>query len=201
MITHRVFLDHPDFAAVFADSLNAWARTEIELADLMAELMGAPWAPSMATYNTLGSLEIRLSAIREVGRLVLPQEMTDDLTEVFRLVRKGAKRRNKLAHSLWGQSDQHPGCLIRAPHFSEILADKEYTEAWTLSDFVEVQTALNALFIKVRTILAPAKQYAREQPLNRERLGALHRDQEARRAQSKTNPKARPPSQSAKKDK
>jgi hypothetical protein len=189
----QVFRENPEFAGFLADAINVWSWVEDELAELMAIMVGAPFAVSMATYNTLGSLEIRLSATQKVAKLVLSKELRDKLVELFKVVRKTAKRRNKLAHSLWTVSSEGPDSLMRTPHYSEVQGDRDQRELWSKQDFVDVWWASTVLFTRLRQFTAEARAHLKEHPPTRGRSLPPPRGPAVPRDPSKTSPSARAP--------
>lgn len=156
-------LREPETAAHLGAISNAWAMIEARAADFMAYMVSEPnFTDDQRRMDPLGTdLFSALLTWKQrwaIMRTILKTRLTDKEWKSFSkrfetlsaALAKAAKLRNTLVHSIWGQSDAHKGCLIRATPYlivEEILRDEaQVVDQATLMEHVtQLQDALHLL--------------------------------------------------------
>lgn len=101
--------------ALVANAITAWSLVETMLGFTLVMLLGGRAKPAVAMYQSLASTTAKDAALSAAASAVLEGEDLEIFNAVRALVRKGAKRRNKLAHGVVGTSKEVPDALVIVP--------------------------------------------------------------------------------------
>ena len=157
-----LFRDRPAFAIEVATIMLLWARTEQLLADFLVFMQGGDSRSTMAVYHSLGSLEIRLTALQSVAKRTLPEASYREFLKLAKEIRAAAKKRNSIAHAVWAENGFFPDGIIKQPHASEHFSKNRPSELWEMQDFVAVRNRLLTLQGRIRAFVYSVYQFGQE---------------------------------------
>jgi hypothetical protein len=109
-----VFLKRPDLSVLALSAIGTWSRVEFSFLRMFVVLMGGPETLSASIYVGLETQSAKTTAITVAANSLL-KDRPDELRAVkalIKLAKTHQKSRNKLAHWMWGYSDQLPKALL-----------------------------------------------------------------------------------------
>lgn len=105
---------HAWLGMLAAEAIGTWSTVDAQLTKLLGTMLGAAWRPANAMFAELSSSTAQTAAIKGVAREHFkdrPRE-AEVFTAIMTAVASGWKRRNPLAHHLWGYSDDLDDALL-----------------------------------------------------------------------------------------
>lgn len=158
------FGDRPNFAIELATTMHVWTTIELDLADLLIFLQRGDARALMAVYFSITSLEARLNTLQMIVKNTLPEEFHKQFIALSKNVRKGAKKRNAIAHARWAENGVFPDGIIRLPHAYEVFNKKREVELWRIPDFKEINRELKVLRRQTSAFAHQVYQTHRKKP-------------------------------------
>jgi hypothetical protein len=113
----------PELATIVGDCLTRWPYVEIDLAVLLAKLLGSQSDPAMAMFATMRGYRNQEDAIEAAAAVTLTEQDADLVKSLLRVVRTASRARDDLAHGLWGFVPPVPDILI--------WIDAKHTAPWS----------------------------------------------------------------------
>ena len=156
----------PELAVLIASIGLAWSNIEDELALLFAYGMQSEPAISAAIMGCTSNLATRLSMLRTALSLGVSEEAGTAFTKSFeQRIRKKAKARNLVVHSIWTIHASYPNDLIRT---GGIMDPMLRSERYSKVDFLQIQ-------IEILKLLESLKGFAESLPVSFPRRAATER--------------------------
>ena len=103
--------DKPEMAAVVGRIFALWASIEHRLRFLLIEIVGTRAQAAIAIYEYLTAEHLRLKALDQAAKTVLPTESYSVLLAATAAAESAQTPRNHLAHWMWGGCRQRPDLL------------------------------------------------------------------------------------------
>ncbi|MCR6644896.1 MAG: hypothetical protein NVV62_10485 [Terricaulis sp.] len=131
IITPGAMLLHPWLAALASEAIGTWSTVDAELAKLLGAMLGTAWRPANAMFAELSSSTAQIAAIKGVAREQFKRRPREAAVfEAIMLeVAAGWKRRNPLAHHLWGYSEDLDDALLLIDPRDDVRLEIDRTEA------------------------------------------------------------------------
>jgi hypothetical protein len=92
--------------------LGMWAEVEFCLGRLLADFLGADARLGIAIFLALRAESAQREVLRVAAELKLPAEQARKLALFMGKLRDGSDERDKVAHGLWGFSQEYPDALL-----------------------------------------------------------------------------------------
>jgi len=104
----------PALAQLAAQVVATWADIEYQLGGMLATMLGANAAPSIAMFYALTSGAAQMAALRAAAASVLDEGSRDhELFEVIiQQAERAARPRHRFAHWVWGHCNELPDALL-----------------------------------------------------------------------------------------
>jgi hypothetical protein len=114
-----------------AQIMSLWSRIEFQQTLLLTTILGDRGAPvGVRMYQSLTGTAAQNNVLEAAFTAYgLPQR--DEFRDLLQVLKKRARERNAVVHSMWGVSEQYPDSLIAVP--TDALALSVADEAWTRS--------------------------------------------------------------------
>lgn len=103
---------YPDLARKIADVIATWSQIECNLGVILARMLGAGVRSSMAMYLALNSSSAQTAALEAAAKISLSPERLELFSALCVLVKRASGHRNRMAHNLWGTSNELPDALV-----------------------------------------------------------------------------------------
>lgn len=126
----------PNLSCFVAEIIARWAYVEANLRTILSYLLRAEAAPVAAMLNSISSATAQMDMIGAAGRAKLHDPELETFEAVLKIARTAAKKRNAIAHHVWGITHDLPDALL--------LIDPE---------------AYSDLFVEIQEILANPHQH------------------------------------------
>lgn len=140
-------------------AIASWSSVEFVLLKTYVTLLGGPTEKAATAYLALEAQSAKSAAILAVANRFLSEDMCRVLKAVLRELKTNQKRRDKLAHHLWGWDPRIPGVLLLADP-RDVAMDpnlREQVFTYDTRDFEDIIRANRRLFghiLKFNLILA-----------------------------------------------
>jgi hypothetical protein len=104
----------PALAGRIATIIAIWSRIDSDLAAILAYMLKGELSAAIAMYSALTSSQAQMAALEAAARVSLADADRPLFGAVLSLVKRAGAKRNRIAHWLWGESDELPDALILA---------------------------------------------------------------------------------------
>lgn len=118
----------PELAAIAMNVVSQWAVNEVRMARILVELLGAQSRPVVAMHSALTSTQAQTAALRAVAKTMVSAERWPIFDAALLVVKKLAKERNRIAHWIFGYSEQVPDAFLLINPADFIDGEVEYHE-------------------------------------------------------------------------
>jgi hypothetical protein len=99
LYTHR-----PNLAPLAMAVIAHWSEIEVKNASMLAFVLRAEAAPTMAMIQAIRSASAQMDVIEAAGSVKLTGQHLEIFKAIIRLARKAAKKRHPIAHHVWAFS-------------------------------------------------------------------------------------------------
>jgi hypothetical protein len=121
----RTLSRRPQLAIMAVEAIAAWAHVEKFMLNMYVELAGGAQADAAVVYLAMETASAKSAAITALAERKLTPDNLNLLRVLIRVTKTAQKDRDKLAHWIWGSSDQLPDALLLAdPRSLELSANK-----------------------------------------------------------------------------
>lgn len=110
----RSLLMRPELGLKAMEVIATWSHVESFMLSTYVELAGGDNADAAAVYLAMETSSAKSAAINTLAELKLTQDNLVLLKAIIKILKSSEKHRNKLAHWIWGTSDQIPDGLLLA---------------------------------------------------------------------------------------
>jgi hypothetical protein len=111
--SHESIERRPELAPYIAQVIAKWGHIEGNICSILAYLLAAEAAPTMAMLQSVRSSSAQIDMIEAAARTKITEEAEIEMFQTVMLLgRKGAQRRHQVAHHIWAHSDQLLNALI-----------------------------------------------------------------------------------------
>ena len=132
MATPDAIALRPKLAALIAEIIARWADIEANTGTILSYVLRAEAAPVTAMLHAVVSSSAQMDMIEAAGRAKLFDPELEIYEAVIKIARAAAKKRNAIAHHVWGYTDELPEALL-------LIEPEAYGEI-----FVELQQVLKS---------------------------------------------------------
>ena len=168
-VTPKAIALRPKLSPLIAEIIARWAGIEAATVAVLSHLMGAEARPVAAMLNAITSASAQMDMIEAAAWAKLFDPDLEAFEALIKIARAAAKKRNAIAHHLWGHCEDLPDALLLiepeawtdiSVKFQEALystarsqtitfqPDPEQVSVYRENDFLqiieELKTALNA---------------------------------------------------------
>lgn len=144
--------ERPGLMAHVGTVVVLWAEIDLELGSLLAELLGSDAELGMEIYLSLRSDGPRNEVFNAIALKRLTEEWSARLTTILKDVREAARRRNAVAHGIWGVSPDHPDAIIHMEY-------RDYLRCYSAYPRPLLGYALEEQFSKLQRIAYKEKDF------------------------------------------
>lgn len=102
----------PELAGMAMNIVAQWAVNEVRMARILVVLLGAQSRPVIAMHSALTSTQAQMAALRAAAKTMVTDEYWNTFDAALVVVKKLAKERNRVAHWIFGYSNQVPDALL-----------------------------------------------------------------------------------------
>lgn len=102
----------PEIALRAMKVVASWSLLEAKIGYLCVKMLGANPLPGIAIYQAIVSTNGQREALAAVAKHALPAEQLEIFEAVLSFFGSAAKGRNKIAHGVWGYSDELPDAVL-----------------------------------------------------------------------------------------
>lgn len=144
------------------ECIASWSNVEASMMQIFVELAGGSAAAATAIYLAFENASAKTTVIETLARRNLPTDERSILTAMLKIAKSQQSERDKLAHWLWGYSEELPDALILVDP-RELAKHRETQEAlislrskyyvYTESDFSKQKAANDRLRGYAQTLL------------------------------------------------
>jgi hypothetical protein len=135
----RPFLRIPRLGVFVGETIAAASNVDSFMLSLFIELMGGPADKAAAIYMALDTRGPKRAALKAVAEHTLTDERKNLLTVIMDLTKSLLKKRDKIAHGIWGYANNRTDLLLWADFRDFVLSPdsvpKEKIYAYFESDF------------------------------------------------------------------
>jgi hypothetical protein len=128
-IQHDALLRHKELAAALGYAIALWSYIDSELGAILAYMLKGDRRPAIAMYGAFNSFRTKLTALNAAAKSSLDHADLRLFKAVIKLVERGAKKRDMLAHWVWGQCPEIKDALILIDPDAVLEHNREYTES------------------------------------------------------------------------
>src|SRR6267154_1718555 len=108
-----LYKNRPNLAPLAMAVIAHWAEIEAKTASMLAFILRAEAAPTMAMIQAINSASAQLDMIEAAGLVKLTdQQHLEIFRAVMRLARKAAKKRHPIAHHVWAFSMEMTDAIL-----------------------------------------------------------------------------------------
>ena len=126
----------PELALLVAEVISTWSNVEVFMMRLFVDLMGGPEELAATVFLALEIQSAKSAAINAAAEEKLSVENKALLSAILAVVKSHQKTRDKLAHWVWGYSDQIPdGLLLTNPKDTMRPFPADLIYVWKETDF------------------------------------------------------------------
>jgi hypothetical protein len=149
-------MQRPDHIAKIGECLTLWPDVDTQLALLLASLLKADAAPTVAVYSVLRRATGKAEAIRAAAAVSLDEPGQQLVAAILAVTQSIEGQRNDLAHGHWGASDLIPEGILwldgtytidfHVKHRQRVVIERQIFDSdiqfrlyyYTLRDFDEI---------------------------------------------------------------
>lgn len=103
----------PALAAKVAQCISLWSEVEVRLGMFLSLLLHANQEAMLAIYSALDNRSAQLRAVESAALATLPTAHADTISALLTVkIRPAMKHRDKLAHWVWGHTEELPDALL-----------------------------------------------------------------------------------------
>ncbi|WP_340159856.1 hypothetical protein [uncultured Hoeflea sp.] len=137
----------PELAALAMEAIASWSNVEAELLAAYIQLMGGKDDRAAIAYLSLDTQNAKSRIITAVADAVLSELECKVLNAILRIAKTHQRKRDKLAHWVWGISDDLPDALLLAnpKKMHSGFPDRSDIFVYTKRDFEEIIADNNRL--------------------------------------------------------
>ncbi len=108
-----------------------WSEIEVKTASMLAFVLRAEAAPTMAMIQAIRSASAQMDVIEAAGSVKLTGQHLETFRAVIRLARKAAKKRHPIAHHVWAFSMEMVDAilLVEPSAYQEMFVKLSTSEA------------------------------------------------------------------------
>lgn len=117
------FLQYPDLAQLVMTAIFRHSQLEASMLHLFVDIMGGNKSVAAALYLSLEARNAKANAIEAASKTILKETQHAVLMAIIRRSKSCQKKRDALAHGLWGVSRDVPDALILLDAKSSVLLD------------------------------------------------------------------------------
>ncbi len=110
----RTLASRPALAVMAMEAIAAWAHVESFMLRMYVELAGGAQSDAAAAYLALDTTSAKSKVVSVLAKLKLSKENYSLLRALIKLTKTAQKDRDKLAHWIWGSSEQLPDAILLA---------------------------------------------------------------------------------------
>ena len=103
---------NPDLAARILMVTSRWGKLDALIGEIFAKFLGTNADIGAAVYSRLISSNTQEAAMQEAAKLSLDKEQFDFYTAIQKISKRPRNERNKIAHGIWGWSEDLPDALL-----------------------------------------------------------------------------------------
>ncbi|HXZ00542.1 MAG TPA: hypothetical protein VEI03_11115 [Stellaceae bacterium] len=103
---------HPQLAACIATIVAYWSRIEATLGSMLGAMLGGEARPSIAMYQAILNTQTQMAVLEAAAKVALSPNNLRVLNALIWLCKRAGAHRHKVAHWLWGDSQDLPNRLI-----------------------------------------------------------------------------------------
>jgi hypothetical protein len=124
-----VLRSRPELAVLIGDVISLWSHIEADLSVVLIRMLGGGVRSGSAMYQAVQSFRVQMTVIDAVAKIEVEHEYLPIFEAVLTLVRRAARKRDKLAHWLWAISpDINDALLLLDPNaamnYHTVLAER-----------------------------------------------------------------------------
>ena len=124
------FAERPEVANGIARCLANWSWVETMTSYIFLKLLGTNHKAAIALYNSFESAKGKTDAIRTLAISKLPAQELDLVKAALRLVKSHQSARDRIAHWLWGLSEDLPDAMVMLDPKLLLAKEAHLRENW-----------------------------------------------------------------------
>lgn len=110
----KAITERPQLAILVSRAIAGWSEAEGQMGYLLVRMLGANAEPALAMFSALTSAPAQIAVVRAAAEAVLDSERMEMVNAVLAIASPLATQRHRLAHQIWGYSEDLPEALILA---------------------------------------------------------------------------------------
>src|SRR5271169_829424 len=107
-----VLRSRPELAARISDAISLWSHIEANLSVVLTRMLDGGVKSGTAMYQAVQSFRVHMTVLDEVAKIAIPREYQPTFNAVCTLVRRAARKQDKLAHWIWALSPDIEDALL-----------------------------------------------------------------------------------------
>jgi len=111
-VGHRPLHQRENLASLAMEAVAAWAHVEGIMLHMFVRLAGGEQADAAAVFLAMETATAKAAAITTLAERKLPADGVALLRAILKAHKSGQKERDKLAHWIWGTSNDLPDALL-----------------------------------------------------------------------------------------
>ena len=160
-------VDRPVHAAILGRIFTSWSLIEGSITGLLGLMLHDDHRAAIAILETFKTNNSRVEAVKRIGKEILEASLFHDFEQLMKDVLSYAKKRNDIAHSLWGSHEDMHEIVYRMsmPTFSRFIVEiptktdhdtdailssfKNHIKALTVDDLERIENEGRDLLLRV----------------------------------------------------
>ena len=110
----RPLSQRPELAIMAMEVIASWSHVESFMMQMYIELAGGLETDAAAVFLALETTTAKSAAINVLAKRKLPADHVILLRAIIKIIKSGQKERDKLAHWIWGTSENIPDAILLA---------------------------------------------------------------------------------------
>ncbi len=134
--------DNAEISSHLGVVVSLWSEMETRLAEVFGVIAGMDSVIAMKIFTAIENEGSRKAVFMKLAEERLPQNLKEELLDIFRAIKESSKSRNKVAHGIWGVSPQVNDAIFYTDVRDWLVWQSHVHSAESRGEAIEVMEAL-----------------------------------------------------------